>query len=171
MIIIECENLEKEYLAKTIKLLYMVQTHCQLKNDNEQLFEHYKIKSGNVFLPNLKEKNENDSESGDSEENEKIKRKNKEIEEINNNNMTKGLMSSDDEENNNIYTIEKLPKNFTNYNKSIKIILLGDSGVGKTSLLKNLGQEESNINEYRTISLEYFNYNIKINNYIIRMQS
>ena len=75
---IECENLEKEYLAKTIKLLYMVQTHCQLKNDNEQLFEHYKIKSGNVFLPNLKEKNENDSESGDSEENEKIKRKNKE---------------------------------------------------------------------------------------------
>ena len=94
----------------------------------------------------------------------------KEIEEINNNNMTKGLMSSDEEDNTNIYTIEKLPKNYTNYNKSIKIILLGDSGVGKTSLLKNLGQEESNINEYRTISLEYFNYNIKINNYIIRMQ-
>ena len=32
-------------------------------------------------------------------------------------------------------TSEKLLKTFTGYDKSMKIILLGDSGVGKTSLL------------------------------------
>ena len=65
-------------------------------------------------------------------------------------------------------TSEKLLKTFTGYDKSMKIILLGDSGVGKTSLLNNLEQKESEINQTKT--LEYFNYKIKINDYIIRMQ-
>ena len=65
-------------------------------------------------------------------------------------------------------TSEKLLKTFTGYDKSMKIILLGDSGVGKTSLLNNLEQKEPEINQTKT--LEYFNYKIKINDYIIRMQ-
>ena len=48
----KCEELEKLYLAKTVKLLYMAQTHCQIKGDNEKLFERYGIKTGNK-LPNL----------------------------------------------------------------------------------------------------------------------
>ena len=47
---LELENLEKEYLAKTVRLLYMAQTHCQIKTENEKLFEKYGIKTGNVFL-------------------------------------------------------------------------------------------------------------------------
>ena len=47
---LELENLEKEYLAKTVRLLYMAQTHCQIKTENEKLFEQYGIKTGNVFL-------------------------------------------------------------------------------------------------------------------------
>ena len=43
----KCDELEKEYLAKTLKLLYMVQTHCQIKGDNEKLLERYGIKEGN----------------------------------------------------------------------------------------------------------------------------
>ena len=62
----------------------------------------------------------------------------------------------------------KLSKTFTGYDKSMKIILLGDSGVGKTSLLNNLEQKEAELNEQKT--LEYFNYKIKIDDYIIRMQ-
>ena len=55
---LEVENLEKDYLAKAVRLLYMVQTHCQIKTENEELFEKYGIKSGNVFLNNneIKEK-------------------------------------------------------------------------------------------------------------------
>ena len=48
----EIEDLEKEYLAKTVRLLYMAQTHCQIKIENENLFEQYGIKTGNVFLNN-----------------------------------------------------------------------------------------------------------------------
>lgn len=66
------------------------------------------------------------------------------------------------------YIIEKLPANITEYDKSIKVILLGDSNVGKTSILNCL--EQRDILQQKTISLEYFNYNIKINSYIIRMQ-
>ena len=47
---LELESLEKEYLAKTVRLLYMAQTHCQIKTENEKLFEQYGIKTGNVFL-------------------------------------------------------------------------------------------------------------------------
>ena len=55
---IKCEELEKEFLAKTIRLLYMVQTHCDYKYENEALFKKYGIKTGNKivdldkFLPN-----------------------------------------------------------------------------------------------------------------------
>ncbi len=66
------------------------------------------------------------------------------------------------------YIIEKLPENVTEYDKSVKVILLGDSNVGKTSILNCL--EQRDILQQKTISLEYFNYNIKINSYIIRMQ-
>ena len=66
------------------------------------------------------------------------------------------------------YIIEKLPENITEYDKSVKVILLGDSNVGKTSILNCL--EQRDILQQKTISLEYFNYNIKINSYIIRMQ-
>ena len=66
------------------------------------------------------------------------------------------------------YIIEKLPDNTTEYDKSIKVILLGDSSVGKTRILNCL--EQRDILQQKTISLEYFNYNIKINNYTIRMQ-
>ena len=66
------------------------------------------------------------------------------------------------------YIIEKLPDNTTDYDKSIKVILLGDSNVGKTRILNCL--EQRDILQQKTISLEYFNYNIKINNYTIRMQ-
>ena len=66
------------------------------------------------------------------------------------------------------YTIEILSSNHTQYDKSIKVILIGDSNVGKTSILNCL--EEKNIIDKKTISLDNFNYNIKINNYVIRMQ-
>ena len=46
----QCDELEKEYLAKTVRLLYMAQTHCHLKYKNDDLFEKYGIKKGNKHL-------------------------------------------------------------------------------------------------------------------------
>ena len=82
-------------------------------------------------------------------------------------------MEKEAKENNNEINdiiIEKLPKSYSVYDKSIKIILLGDSGVGKTSLLNCLEPNDIDLNQKKTISLEYFNYIIKANNNIIRMQ-
>ena len=82
-------------------------------------------------------------------------------------------MEKEAKENNNEINdiiIEKLPKNCSVYDKSIKVILLGDSGVGKTSLLNCLEPNDIDLNQKKTISLEYFNYIIKANNNIIRMQ-
>ena len=62
----KCEELEKLYLAKTVRLLYMAQAHCNLKKENENLFEKYGIKTGNAYLdlnkvlPNANRDNIND---------------------------------------------------------------------------------------------------------------
>ena len=64
--------------------------------------------------------------------------------------------------------IENLPQHSNNYDKSIKVIILGDSSVGKSSIVNCLEHDTSL--QRKTISLEYYNYIIKINNFILRMQ-
>ena len=66
------------------------------------------------------------------------------------------------------FTIENMPENSTNYDKSIKLIILGDSNVGKSSIVNCLQQDTAL--QRKTISLEHYNYTIKINKFILRMQ-
>ena len=47
---VKCDELEKLYLAKAVKLFYMAQAHCQIKGENEKLFEKYGIKGGNKLI-------------------------------------------------------------------------------------------------------------------------
>lgn len=54
------------------------------------------------------------------------------------------------------------------YDKSIKVILLGDSSVGKSSIVNCL-QKNENL-QRKTISLEVYNYIIKIKDLVLRMQ-
>ena len=49
----ELEELDKEYLAKAIRLLYMAQTHCEIKKENDELFDQYDLKKGNKFPKDL----------------------------------------------------------------------------------------------------------------------
>ena len=65
-------------------------------------------------------------------------------------------------------SIENLPEHSTNYDKSIKVILLGDSGSGKSSIVNCLQQNIAL--QRKTISIEHYNYIIKMNNFILRMQ-
>ena len=66
--------------------------------------------------------------------------------------------------------IERLKGDNKIYDRSIKVILIGDSNVGKTSILSRL-VNNTFIDEHNpSLSLEYNNHSIKINNYIIRMQ-
>ena len=65
---------------------------------------------------------------------------------------------------------EILPDDYTQYDLSFKIIVIGDSGVGKSCLTnkatKNIFEEAYNA----TIGFEFFTFNIKINGKIIKLQ-
>ena len=65
-------------------------------------------------------------------------------------------------------SIENLPEYSTDYDQSIKIILLGDSGTGKSSIVNCLQQDMTLLR--KTISIEHYNYILKMNNFILRMQ-
>ena len=66
--------------------------------------------------------------------------------------------------------IERLQDSKTEYDKSIKVILLGDSNVGKSSIIDRLKSNTFNINQPATVGLEHHNLMININSYILRMQ-
>ena len=65
---------------------------------------------------------------------------------------------------------EILPDDYTQYDLSFKIIVIGDSGVGKSSLTnkatKNVFEETYNA----TIGFEFFTFNIKFKEKIIKLQ-
>ena len=56
------------------------------------------------------------------------------------------------------------------YDKSIKIILLGETKVGKTSLINRLCNNQYNENLPQTSSIQSYNYLVKVNEFILRMQ-
>ena len=68
------------------------------------------------------------------------------------------------------FNYEILPDNFTQYDISFKIIIIGDSGVGKSCLTtkatKNIFEDSYNA----TIGFEFFSFNIKLEEKIIKLQ-
>ena len=65
---------------------------------------------------------------------------------------------------------EILPEDYTQYDLSFKIIVIGDSGVGKTCLsnkaTKNVFEDSYNA----TVGFEFFSFNLKLNDKIIKLQ-
>ena len=65
---------------------------------------------------------------------------------------------------------EVLPNDYKDYNMSFKIIIIGDCGVGKSSLSLRATKNEF-IESYKTtIAFEFYIFNIKINNLNINLQ-
>ena len=56
------------------------------------------------------------------------------------------------------------------YHKSIKVIVLGDSSVGKSSIIRRLCFKDFHDAIPTTISIEHYNYLVKVNDFIVRMQ-
>ena len=67
-------------------------------------------------------------------------------------------------------TYEILPDDYTQYDLSFKLIVIGDSGVGKSCLTnkatKNIFKDTYNA----TVGFEFFTFNIKIDGKIIKLQ-
>ena len=77
-------------------------------------------------------------------------------------------MSDNPETEKNEYEI--LPDDYTQYDLSFKVIVIGNSGVGKSSFtnnaVKNIFEDEYNT----TIGFEFFSFNIKLKETIIKLQ-
>ena len=68
------------------------------------------------------------------------------------------------------YKYELLPDDFTKYDLNFKLIVIGDSGVGKSCLTnkatKNIFEESYNA----TVGFEFFTFNIRMNGKVLKLQ-
>ena len=121
----------------------------------------------------MSDSNENDPELARpemEEENEEIKedienkvKENKEVKE------NKGNKNNKD--NNNLdFKYEILPEDQINFDLSFKIIVIGDSGVGKSCLTNNAVKNIFDDAYNATVGFEFFTFNVKINNKVIKLQ-
>ena len=72
---------------------------------------------------------------------------------------------SDDE-----YRVEILPEDYAQYDLNFKIIVIGDSGVGKSCLTTKA--VKNNFEEYytATVGFEFLTFNLKLNDNVIKLQ-
>ena len=77
----------------------------------------------------------------------------------------KGIPVEDDE-----FNIELLPEDFAQYDISFKIIVIGDSGVGKSCLTTQAVR--NNFEEFytATVGFEFLTFNMRINNNVLKLQ-
>ena len=74
-------------------------------------------------------------------------------------------MSEDKEED-----FEILPEDFQNYDLSFKIIVIGDSGVGKSCLTMKATKNYFENYYSPTVGFEFFTFNVKVKDKSIRLQ-
>jgi small GTP-binding protein len=65
---------------------------------------------------------------------------------------------------------EVLPDDYTQYDLSLKVIVLGDAGVGKSSLTNKATKNIFDDKYTATVGFEFFTFNIKINDKIVKLQ-
>ena len=77
----------------------------------------------------------------------------------------KGIPINDDE-----FNIELLPEDFAQYDISFKVIVIGDSGVGKSCLTTQAVRQ--NFEEFytATVGFEFLTFNMRINNNVLKLQ-
>jgi small GTP-binding protein len=76
-----------------------------------------------------------------------------------------GIPLNDDE-----FNIELLPEDFAQYDISFKVIVIGDSGVGKSCLTTQAVRQ--NFEEFytATVGFEFLTFNMRINNNVLKLQ-
>jgi small GTP-binding protein len=65
---------------------------------------------------------------------------------------------------------EILPDDYTQYDLSFKLIVIGDSSVGKSCLTLKATKNLFETNYNATVGFEFFSFNIKINDKVLKLQ-
>ena len=68
------------------------------------------------------------------------------------------------------FKFEILAEDYTNFDLSFKIIVIGDSGVGKSCLTNNAVKNIFDDSYNATVGFEFFTFNVKINDKVIKLQ-
>ena len=68
------------------------------------------------------------------------------------------------------YKIEMLPQDYPQHNLAFKLIIIGDSGVGKSCLTTKVVRNFFEEYHQEIIGFEFFYFNIKINGKVIKLQ-
>ena len=81
--------------------------------------------------------------------------------------MDPQTLSTQEEED---FKIEILPDDYTQYDLSFKIIVIGDSGVGKSCLTNKATRDLFEPDHNATIGFEFFSFNVKIDGKVVKLQ-
>ena len=65
---------------------------------------------------------------------------------------------------------EILAEDYTNYDLAFKIIVIGNAGVGKSCLSMQATKRRFKNNYLATVGFEFFVFNMKINNQVLKLQ-
>ena len=85
-------------------------------------------------------------------------------------NESQNTAESTDKENGLDFKYEILPEDQTNFDLSFKLIVIGDSGVGKSCLTNNAVKNIFDDAYNATVGFEFFTFNVKINDKIVKLQ-
>ena len=83
---------------------------------------------------------------------------------------TSSSTTSQNTSSNEKYKYEILPEDYTNFDLSFKLIVIGDSGVGKSCLTNNAVKNIVEDSYNATVGFEFFTFNVKINDKIVKLQ-
>lgn len=90
--------------------------------------------------------------------------------EINNSLNSKPQNEKDESTNNNTRDYEILPEDYPVYDLTFKIIIIGNSGVGKSCMAFQATKKIFKANSLPTIGFEYMTFILKIKNQVIKLQ-
>ena len=68
------------------------------------------------------------------------------------------------------YKTEVLPEDYPKYDLSFKIIVIGNSGVGKSCLSVKATKNIFENNYLATVGFEFFSFNVRVDDSIIKLQ-
>ena len=68
------------------------------------------------------------------------------------------------------YKTEILPEDYAKYDLSFKIILVGNSGVGKSCLSVKATKNIFENNYLATVGFEFFSFNVRVDDSVIKLQ-
>ena len=68
------------------------------------------------------------------------------------------------------FNYEILPENYTQFDLSFKLIVIGDSGVGKSCLTNNAIKNTFDDAYNATVGFEFFTFNIRLNGKVVKLQ-